>query len=139
MPRTWLWPANALAMLVTAAAAIIQPVTMLSVPCDGPVCDPHGYIAIFSILPASGVAIMALVAFGLLIARNRAGFGTALGAAGTCAGLMVLFGNVLVDSVRGPVAGVTVVVAALAIAGLRLAPLRKARRLEEPPYPTLDG
>ncbi|NIK55629.1 hypothetical protein [Kribbella shirazensis] len=136
MPRHWLWPANAIAMLVIAAAAILQPVTMLSAPCDMP-CDPHGYVAIFSIFPAGVVVIIALVALTLLIGRNRAGFGTALGAAGACAGLLVLFGPVLIAPVRWPVAAVCLLIAGLAIAGLRSAPVRQRPRWEEPPYPTV--
>jgi hypothetical protein len=138
MARQWLWPANAIGMLVIAAAAISQPVTMLSVPCDAPPgvpCDPHGYVAIFSSLPAGGVAILALIAFSLLVARSRVGFGAALAATGACAMLLVLFGPVLTGTVRWPIAVGTVAVAGLVLAGLRWAPERQRPRLAEPPYP----
>ncbi|WP_350280112.1 hypothetical protein [Kribbella sp. HUAS MG21] len=52
--REWLWPVNAAATVVTGAAAIAQPVTMLSAPCDMP-CDPHGYVAIAVPEPETGL------------------------------------------------------------------------------------
>jgi hypothetical protein len=66
--------------LVMVAAAAVQPIVVLSAPCDGPDCDPHGYIAIFASVPAAGVAIIALVAVVLLASRSRLGFGAVLAA-----------------------------------------------------------
>ncbi|TCC11614.1 hypothetical protein [Kribbella soli] len=125
--KPWLWPANAVGMLVIVVAAILQPVTMLSMPCDEPTCDPHGYVAIFSVFPTAFVVIVALVALGLLNGRRRSGFGVAIGAAALCAGMLVLFGEILIAAVRWPLGVVTLVVAGLAIAGLRSAPV-PARR-----------
>ena len=119
----WLWPANAVATLVTAAAAIAQPVAMLSAPC-GPQCDPHGYVAIFSALPVAVVVGISLIALTLLIARKRSGFGTSLGAGICCAGLAVLFTRLLPDAVRWSILAALAVVVALAIAGLRGTPRR---------------
>ncbi|TCC43328.1 hypothetical protein [Kribbella sindirgiensis] len=121
--KAWLWPVNAVGMLVIAVAAILQPVTMLTWPCDDPMCDPHGYVAIFSVFPTAFVVIVALIALGLLNGRRRSGFGVAIGAAAACAGMLVLFGEVLIGAVRWPLGAVTLVVAGLAIEGLRSAPL----------------
>jgi hypothetical protein len=140
MSKAWFWPANAVAMLATIAAAVIQPIVVLSVPCDVPVCDPHGYFAIFAAGPAVGVVVLAVVALVLLAIRHRAGFGVGLGAAAACAALLLWNGELLSGEVRWPIAGLTVVVAAVAFAGLRLAPdrVRQPRPgLPEPPYPTL--
>lgn len=125
--KAWLWPVNAVGMLVTAVAAILQPVTMLTWPCDDPACDPHGYVAIFSVFPTAFVVIVALIALGLLNGRRRSGFGVAIGAAAACAGMLVLFGEVLIGAVRWPLGAVTLVVAGLAIEGLRSAPVPVAR------------
>jgi hypothetical protein len=133
---TWLWPANALATLVTAAAAIVQPVAILRAPCS-PQCDPHGYVAIFSVLPVVVVAGISLIALTLLIGRRKSGFGTGLGAAVCCAGLAVLFGRLLAGLVLWSILVALVLVAVLAIAGLRVVP--PAPRLPEPPYPSLDA
>ena len=122
--KPWLWPANAIGMAVIAVAAILQPVTMLSMPCDELTCDPHGYVAIFSVFPTAFVVIVALVALGLLNGRRRSGFGVAIGAATLCAGMLVLFREVLIAPVRWPLGAVTLVVAGLAIEGLRSAPVR---------------
>ena len=125
--KPWLWPANAVGMLVIAVAAILQPVTMLSMPCDGPTCDPHGYVAIFSVFPTAFVVIVALIALGLLNGRRRSGFGVAIFAAAACAGMLLLFGAVLIAPVRWPLGAVTLVVAGLAIEGLRSAPVPVSR------------
>ena len=117
-------------MLVIVVAAILQPVTMLSMPCDAPTCDPHGYVAIFSVFPTAFVVIVALIALGLLNGRRRSGFGVAIGAAAACAGMLVLFGAFLLAPVRWPLAVVTLAVAALAIEGLRSAPR------SSPPFPS---
>jgi hypothetical protein len=117
----WLWPANAVATLVTAAAAIVQPVAILSAPCS-PECDPHGFVAIFSVLPVAVVVGFSLIALTLLIARKRSGFGTSLGAGVCCAGLAILFTRLLPGPVRWSILAALVVVAALAIAGLRSVP-----------------
>jgi hypothetical protein len=131
----WLWPANGVATLLTAVAAIAQPVTMLNVPCEGS-CDPHGYVAIFSFLPALVVALIALSALGSLIGRRRRGLVIALVAALLCAGLGVLFGGFVPAVVRWPVLGVALASAVLAVAGLRSAPARGHRMLADPPYPS---
>jgi hypothetical protein len=133
---TWLWPANAVATLVTAAAAIVQPVAMLSAPCS-PECDPHGYVAIFSVIPVAGVVGITLIASTFLIARKRAGFGISLGASACCAGLVLMFGDLLAGPVRWSIVAAIVLAAALAIAGLRLVP--RPSRLPQPPYPSLDA
>lgn len=52
-----------------------------------------------------------------------------------CAGLLVLFSRVLTGAVRWPIAAVIVLVAGLAFAGLRWAPVRQRPQLAEPPYP----
>jgi hypothetical protein len=137
--RLWLWPANAVGALVLVAAADVQPIVFLSQPCDGPDCDPHGYFTIFAGVPAAGVAIVALTALVHLAARNRAGFGTMLGAAAASGLLLLWFAGLVAVEVWLPIAAVTVVVAVLAFAGLRFAPPRVRARpgLEEPPYPSL--
>jgi len=132
---TWLWPANAVATLLTAAAAIVQPVAMLSAPCS-PQCDPHGYVAIFSVLPVTVVVGIALIALILLIARKKSGFGFGLAAAACSAGLAFLFADLLAGSVRWSILAALALVAALAIAGLRVVP--PPPRLPEPRYPSLD-
>ncbi|MEV5960502.1 hypothetical protein AB0L70_01985 [Kribbella sp. NPDC051952] len=134
----WLWLANGIAVVVMGAAAILQPIAMLSAPC-GPNCDPHGYVAIFMMLPAVGIAGLALVALTLLIARSASGFGTGLAAAVCCGGLAFLLTNLLPGYVRWPILAAATLAVALAIAGLRLAPPapRIPRRLEEPPYPPM--
>ncbi|MEU0093680.1 hypothetical protein [Kribbella sp. NPDC006257] len=76
----WLWPANQIGALVTAATTIAQPILIESVPA-GPDDDPHGYILIFSIGLALGVLTIVIVASALLAQRNKAGMGTSLGAA----------------------------------------------------------
>ncbi|WP_433163695.1 hypothetical protein [Kribbella sp. CA-247076] len=129
----WLYPANAVATLVTAAAAIVQPVAILHAPC-GPRCDPHGYVAIFSVLPVAVVVGISLIALTLLIGRRKSGFGTALAAACCCAGLAVLVGRLLPGLVLWSIVGALLLVAALALAGLRVVP----SRLPEPPHPPLD-
>jgi hypothetical protein len=131
----WLWPANAIATLVTAAAAIVQPVAILSAPC-GPECDPHGYVAIFSVLPVAVVVGISLIALTLLIARKKSGFGTGLGAAVCCAGLAFLFARLLSGTVRWSILAALALVVALAIAGLRVVP--RSPRLPDLPYPSLD-
>jgi hypothetical protein len=125
--RTWLWPANAVGMVVIAVAAILQPVTMLSMPCDEPTCDPHGYVAIFSVFPTAFVVIVALIALGLLNGRRRSGFGVAIFAAVACAGMLMMFGVFLIAPVRWPLGVVTLVVVGLAIEGLRSAPAPVSR------------
>jgi hypothetical protein len=132
---TWLWPANVVATLMTAAAAIVQPVAMLSAPC-GPTCDPHGYVAIFSIIPVACVVGITLIALTLLIGRRKSGFGTSLGASACCAGLVLMFSNILAGPVRWSIVAAVVLAAALAIAGLRFVP--NLRRLPDPPYPSFD-
>jgi hypothetical protein len=129
---TWLWPANAVATLVTAAAAIVQPVAMLSPPCS-PTCDPHGYVAIFSIIPVACVVGITLIALTLLIGRKKSGFGTSLAASVCCAGLVLMFSRLLAGPVRWSIVAALVLAAALAIAGLRVIP--SPRRS---PYPSLD-
>lgn len=132
---TWLWPANAVATLMTAAAAIVQPVAMLSAPC-GPVCDPHGYVAIFSVIPVAVVVGITLIALTLLIGRKKSGFGTSLGASACCAVLVLMFSALLPGTVRWSIVAALVLAAALAIAGLRFVPA--PRRLPDPPYPSFD-
>jgi hypothetical protein len=135
----WLWPANAVGALVIVASAAVQPIVVLSAPCDGPDCDPHGYVAIFAGVPAAGVAIIAVVAVLLLASRSRVGFGTLLGAAAASAALLLWFAGLVPVEVWLPIACVTVAVAVLAFAGLRYAPTRVRVRpgLDEPPYPSL--
>ncbi len=125
--KPWLWPANAVGMLAIAIAAVLQPVTMLSIPCDAPTCDPHGYVAIFSVFPTAFVVIVALSALGLLNGRKRSGFGVAIFAAAACGGMLLMFGAVLIAPVRWPLVAVTLVVAGLAIEGLRSAPVPSRR------------
>lgn len=125
--KPWLWPANVVGMLVIAVAAILQPVAMLSMPCDAPTCDPHGYVAIFSVFATAFVVIVALIALGLLNGRRRSGFGVAIGAAAACAEMLLLFDEVLIAPVRWPLEAVTLVVAGLAIEGLRSAPAHSFR------------
>ncbi|MFI5691328.1 hypothetical protein ACIA58_05775 [Kribbella sp. NPDC051586] len=127
-------------MSATIAAAVVQPIVVLSVPCDASVCDAHGYFTIFATVPAAGVVVVALVALVLLVISRRAGFGAALGAAAACAALLFWNGDYVPGGVRWPIAALTAVVAVLAFAGLRLAPDRARRQqpgLEEPPYPSL--
>lgn len=124
-------------MLAIGAAAMIPPITIQAQPCGAPVCDPHGYVTIFTFVPAVGVALLALVGVLVLSSGYRAGFGIGLGAAVGCAGVLGLTGPDLPGRVLWPVAGVTVMVAGLALAGLRWAPVRVRPRLEEPPYPSL--
>ncbi|WP_133784113.1 hypothetical protein [Kribbella sp. VKM Ac-2571] len=114
-------------MLAIAIAAILQPVTMLSIPCDAPTCDPHGYVAIFSVFPTALVVIVALIALGLLNGRRRSGFGVAIFAAAACAGMLMMFGVFLIAPVRWPLAAVTLVAVGLAIEGLRSAPVPAPR------------
>jgi hypothetical protein len=134
----WLWLANGIAVVVMGAAAIVQPIAVLSIPC-GPTCDPHGYVGIFMTIPAIGVAALALGALGQLIARSASGFGTGLAASICCGGLAFLLTNLLPGYVRWPILAAATVAAGLAIAGLRLAPPapRIRHALEEPPYPTI--
>jgi hypothetical protein len=135
---TWVWPANAVATLLTAAAAIVQPVAMASAPC-GPHCDPHGYVAIFSVLPVTVIVGFALIALVLLIARKKSGFGFGLVAAAGCGGLAFLFGDLMAGSVRWSIFAALALVVALAITGLRVTPSPSLPpRLPEPPYPSLD-
>ncbi|MFF0339324.1 hypothetical protein [Kribbella sp. NPDC004875] len=124
-------------MPVIAVVAILQPVTVLSATCVSAECDPHGYVAIFSTAPAVGVTAIAVIALVLLVRRSRAGFGTALGAAGGCAGMLAMFGEFLPVTLVWRLGAVTVAIAWLAIAGLRWAPARVRPRLVEPPYPPL--
>ncbi|MGZ0150008.1 hypothetical protein ACXJJ3_23305 [Kribbella sp. WER1] len=131
--KRWLWWVNGVAMPVTAAAAIIQPVKVNSAPCGSEVCDPHGYILIFTSLPAAGVVLLALVALIVLASGNRAGFGVALAAAVCCGGLLVLTGAGLSGQLLWSIVGLSLVAAGLATAGLRLVP--NPPPLVEPPYP----
>jgi hypothetical protein len=134
----WLWWVNGAGLLAIAAAAIVQPIAINSAPCDVPECDPHGYILIFTAVPAAGVAILALVGLLVLGSGDKLGFGIALAAAAACAGLLVWNGiGGLSAQLIWPTAALALVVAALAVAGLRLVPPRPPRkdRLVEPPYP----
>ncbi|HWD80590.1 MAG TPA: hypothetical protein VG497_16965, partial [Kribbella sp.] len=112
--RRTLWWTNGLAMPLIAAAAIVQPIRINSAPCDAAECDPHGYVAIFTTVPAVGVALLALVALLVLSSGYRAGFGIALAAAAACGGLLVLTGPELSAQLRWCIVGLSMVVAALA-------------------------
>jgi hypothetical protein len=132
-----LWWANGLAMPLIAAAAIVQPITINSAPCGAPECDPHGYILIFTTVPAVGVALLALLAVLVLSSGYRAGFGIALGAAAGCGGVLAFNAPGLSGELVWLIAGVSLVVAGLAVAGLRLVPVRPP--LPDPPYPPIGG
>ncbi|MDX6284017.1 MAG: hypothetical protein QOH03_5088 [Kribbellaceae bacterium] len=136
----WLWPANLIATLVTAAATIAQPVLTESVPM-GPNDDPHGYVLVFSIVLALGVLSIVAVAFVLLARGKKAGMATSLAAAVCCAGVAALTEGLLPDSSSLAIIGIELIPVTIAILGLSAAPAAKPRpkpTLTEPPYPTLS-
>lgn len=132
----WLWPANLITTLITAAVAIAQPILIESVPA-GPNDDPHGYILIFSLVLALGVLAIAGVAFALLLQRKKAGMGTSLGAAACCAGVAYVGEGLLPGSSHLTLIGLELLPAALAILGLYAAqPAPPKPALADPPYPS---
>ncbi|MFF1818742.1 hypothetical protein ACFVWG_15680 [Kribbella sp. NPDC058245] len=136
--KQWLWIANASATLLVGSAAIFQLVDASSSEDSscGPNCDPHGYVVIFTAIPALIVVIVALSAVGALIARRRAGLWIALVAAIGCSGELFLLWGLL--PIWRVVLLWTLIVAAggLAVLGLRRAPVHQPYRVPEPPYPT---
>jgi hypothetical protein len=117
----WLWRANLIGTLVTAAATIAQPILIESVPA-GPDDDPHGYILVFSVGLALGVLTIVIVASALLAERNKAGMVTSFGAAACCAGLAYLSEGLLPASSLPTIIAVELLPAALAVLGLYAAP-----------------
>jgi hypothetical protein len=132
----WLWPANQIGTLVTAGAAIAQPILVESVPA-GPDADPHGYILIFSVGLAVGVVTIAIVAPALLTERKKkAGMGTNLAAAACCAGVAYLSEPLLPGSSLAMIFAIELLPATLAIIGLYAAPPPRPKpALTSPPYP----
>ena len=131
----WLWPANQIGTLVTAAATIAQPILIESVPA-GPDADPHGYILIFSIGLALGVLTIAIVASALLTERKKAGMLTSLAAAACCAGATYLFEPLLPGSSLPAIIAIELLPTTLAILGLYAAPLPNPKPTPtNPPYP----
>ncbi len=125
MDAVKLWIANAVTALLVAVAAIAQPVLASSPRC-GPSCDPHGYVVIFSALPALVTTLLALAALASLVARRRGGLWVVLVAAAGCAFEWLLLRSLLSIAHNALVGAVLVATVVLAIIGLR-----RSRRTEQ--------
>lgn len=133
-----LWIANALATVLVGLSAVGQLVDASS-PDDsscGPQCDPHGYVVIFMAIPVLIVILVALFALGSLVGRRRAGFWLALVAAAGCALELLMLWSLMTALLAVLVGLVIAASVALAIVGLRKAPVHRPYRVPEPPYPS---
>lgn len=136
-----LWIANALATVLVAVSAVGQLVAASSHSSCGPPCnprgqDPHGYVVIFMAIPVLVVVLIALFALGSLVGRRRGGFWLALVAAAGCALELLMLWSLMAAVVAVLVGLVVVASVALAIVGLRNAPVHRPYRVPGPPYPS---
>lgn len=122
-----LWTANAVTALLVAVAAIAQPILASSPRC-GRSCDPHGYVVIFSALPALVTVLLALAALGSLVARRRGGLWVVLVATAGCTFEWLLLHSLLAIGHNLVIAAVLVATVVLAIVGLRRS--RRTRQLD---------
>ncbi|MFB6723576.1 hypothetical protein ACFCV3_25575 [Kribbella sp. NPDC056345] len=113
-----LWIANAVTALLVAVAAVAQPILASSPRC-GPSCDPHGYVVIFSALPALVTTLLALGALASLVARRRGGLWVVLVATAGCAFEWLLLRSLLSIAHNAVVGAVLVGTVVLAITALR--------------------
>ncbi|TDC18890.1 hypothetical protein [Kribbella albertanoniae] len=113
-----LWIANAVAALLVAVAAIAQPILASSPRC-GRSCDPHGYVVIFSALPALVTTLLALAALASLVARRRGGLWVVLVAAVGCGFEWLLLRSLLSIAHNVVIGAVLLATVVLAVAGLR--------------------
>lgn len=134
--KRWLWPVNMAVsglLVVLLVSAPVVSYKLGSASCDDEMpCDPHGYVMIFSFLATFVIAAFTLTAFGLTVARLKAGL--VMGVVNSALTLWIVLA--LIGDARiwllVPVGVLALVSLGFCIAGLVAAPPRQERIVTAP-------